>query len=245
MSSHKISIRPFGVHAILVEWPVVVEEAILNEILEFVQYLKKYQLKETDWEFIPAYNSLTMICKDTEIDFDILKPKIKEWYLAKKEPVVLDQYLWRLPVCYDVEYGVDLEEVANHLGVSIQEVIRLHSSAIYTVYGIGFLPGFTYLGGLPEALEVARKAVPNPKVFKGSVGIAGKQTGIYPQDSPGGWNIIGICSVPMFDAKSDTPCFVKVGDKVQFYPISKAEYQLHKIESEVGIYKMEKIKWDA
>ena len=86
---------------------------------------------------------------------------------------------------------------------------------------------------------------PRQKVEKGAVGLAGKQTGIYPQESPGGWNIIGNCSVPIFDKENDKPCFVNVGDRIQFYQISKAEYDLHKIEGEVGIYQMEKIKIDA
>jgi len=102
-----------------------------------------------------------------------------------------------------------------------------------------------YLGGVPKELEVARKPNPRPKVLKGSVGLAGKQTGIYPQDSPGGWNIIGKCPVSMFDVKKENPCFVSVGDKIKFKPISKAEYELHKIEAEVGIYNIEKSVWDA
>lgn len=245
MSSFKISVRQFGVHAILVEWPNRVEESILDEILQFIQYLKKNQLDEKEWEFIPAYNSLTLICKDTVLDFDFLKPKIKEWYAIKGKIEPATRYLWRLPVCYDLEFGLDLEEISVELGLSVERITELHSQSIYTVYGIGFLPGFMYLGGVPEVLEVPRKSTPRPKVLKGSVGLAAKQTGIYPQDSPGGWNIIGKCPVPMFDVKKENPCFVQVGDKIQFYPISMAEYQLHKIEGEVGIYNLEKKVLDA
>jgi len=245
VSSFKISVRQFGVHAILVEWPNRVEESILDEILQFIQYLKKNHLDEKEWEFVPAYNSLTLICKDTVLDFDYFKPKIKEWYAIKGKIEPATRYLWRLPVSYDLEFGLDLEEISGQLGLSVERLIELHSQSIYTVYGIGFLPGFMYLGGVPEALEVPRKPTPRPKVLKGSVGLAGKQTGIYPQDSPGGWNIIGKCPVPMFDVKKENPCFVKVGDKIQFYPISMAEYQLHKIEGEVGIYNLEKKVLDA
>lgn len=239
MNSFSISVRQFGAHAILVEWPDKVEESILLEILQFIEYLKKH-LGEKEWEYVPAYNSLTLICKDTVLDFDYFKPKIKEWYTAKGTIEPATRYLWKLPVCYDIKFGLDLEEVSEKLGMSIDEITALHSQSLYTVYGIGFLPGFMYLGGIPKALEVPRKSTPRPKVTMGSVGLAGKQTGIYPQDSPGGWNIIGKCPVPMFDLKKESPCFVKVGDKIQFYPISMAEYELHKIESEVGIYKLEK-----
>ena len=245
MSAFKISVRQFGAHAILVEWPNKVEESILDEILQFIQYLKKNQLSEKEWEFVPAYNSLTLICKDTVLDFDYYKPKIKEWHGLIKKVAPATRYLWRLPVSYDLEFGLDLQEISGRLNLEVERIIELHSSSIYNVYGIGFLPGFMYLGGVPEALQVPRKTIPRPKVPKGSVGLAGKQTGIYPQDSPGGWNIIGKCPVPMFNVEKENPCFVTVGDRIQFYPISMAEYQLHKIEAEVGIYNIEKIVLDA
>lgn len=241
MSTYTISIRQFGTHAILLEWPSRVEEAILEDIISFVDYLKKNHLDTTKWELIPVYNSLTLICKDTVLDFDVLKQQLLKWYSERREDGLRDRYLWRLPVCYDREFGLDLEDISQQLGMTVEDIIKIHSKAVYTVYGIGFLPGFMYLGGVPEVLEVARKSTPRAKVPKGSVGLAGKQTGIYPQDSPGGWNLIGRCSVPMFDVKKESPCFVKVGDKVQFYPISMGEYKLHIIESEVGIYKIEKI----
>ncbi len=244
MNSFNISVKQFGVHAILVEWPDKVDESILLEILQFIEYLKT-ELDEKEWEYVPAYNSLTLICKDTILDFDYFKPKIKEWYTKKGKIASTTRYLWRLPVCYDLKFGLDLEEISEKLGMSIEEITALHAQSTYTVYGIGFLPGFMYLGGVPEVLEVPRKSAPRPKVPMGSVGLAGKQTGIYPQDSPGGWNIIGKCPVPMFDLKKEKPCFVKVGDKIQFYPISLGEYQLHKIENEVGIYKLEKKVLDA
>ena len=245
MSIYNISIRQFGVHAILVEWPDRVEEAILVDIIGFVHYLRENHLDSTKWELIPVYNSLTLICKDTVLDFDVVKQQLSKWYLEKGEAVVTDRYLWRLPVCYDKEFGIDLEDVSQQLGTTMKNIVASHSNAVYTVYGIGFLPGFMYLGGVPEGLEIPRRPVPRTKVPRGSVGLAGKQTGIYPQDSPGGWNIIGRCSVPMFDIKKENPSFVKVGDRIQFYPISMAEYHLHIIESEVGIYKMEKIRLDG
>jgi KipI family sensor histidine kinase inhibitor len=244
VNSFNISVKQFGVHAILVEWPDKVDESILLEILQFIEYLKT-ELNEKEWEYVPAYNSLTLICKDTILDFDYFKPKIKEWYTKKGKITSTTRYLWRLPVCYDLKFGLDLEEISEKLGMSIKEITALHAQSTYTVYGIGFLPGFMYLGGVPEVLEVPRKSAPRPKVPMGSVGLAGKQTGIYPQDSPGGWNIIGKCPVPMFDLKKEKPCFVKVGDKIQFYPISLGEYQLHKIENEVGIYKLKKKVLDA
>ena len=197
------------------------------------------------WEIVPSYNSITLVHRETPIAFSDFKKNIESWYTEEFETNPRQKYLWRLPVCYDLDFGIDLQEVSEKLNKSMDEVIALHTSVPYTVYGIGFLPGFMYLGGLPKALEVPRRSDPRLHVQKGSVGLAGKQTGVYPQESPGGWNIIGNCSVPMFDSKSETPSFVNVGDKVQFYAIERAAYNLHKIEGEVGIYKLEKIKLDA
>lgn len=245
MSAYTISIRPFGIHSILVEWPIRVEEAILEDILQFRQHLENHCLKDEKWEMVIAYNSLTLIHREEPIAFENFREKLLAWYAADKKDAVREKLLWRLPVCYDLEFGIDLNEVSQYSGLSIEELIKRHTENKYTVYGIGFLPGFMYLGGIPEVLEVPRKSKPRAKVLKGSVGLAGKQTGIYPQDSPGGWNIIGNCSVPMFEPKKQKPCFVNVGDKVQFCAIERAEYNLHKIEGEVGIYKVEKIILDA
>lgn len=245
MKNYSISIRPFGVHTVLVEWPNQVEEDILNDILQFMRYLRTNCLDEKRWEMIPAYNSLTLLYRQEPINFFDFSRKLTDWYTLRDEVHLADRYLWKLPVCYDLDFGIDLIEVSTTLNKSTDEIVALHTESVYTVYGIGFLPGFMYLGGLPESLEIPRKSIPRAKVQKGSVGLAGKQTGIYPQVSPGGWNIIGNCSVPMFDVSKENPCFVNIGDKVQFYSIERAEYDLHKIEGEVGIYKLEKVKLDA
>jgi len=242
---YPIVIKPFGDFAILVEWPPQVEESILNDILQFVEYLKNQGLENMDWEMVTSYNSLLLVNNKNKIDFTSMKSQVEAWYSSKEDVPLPQKYLWRLPVCYDAEFGIDLEEVADALGLEIPELIDLHIKQPYKVYGIGFLPGFMYLGGLPQALEVPRKAIPRPNVQKGAVGLAGKQTGIYPQESPGGWNIIGNCPIPIFNVEQEDPCFVSVGDSIQFFRISKAEYDLHRIEGEVGIYKPEKIKIDA
>lgn len=245
MNPPQINIKAFGVHAVLIEWPNEVSETILSDILRFENYLKTKCLDKEQWETVVAYNSLLLIQRNGILDFTKFSQQIKLWYEEVVGKVGGQRYLWRLPVSYDLEFGIDLPEISEHLGVSIEDIIALHTGHEYTVYGIGFLPGFMYLGGLPESLEIPRKASPRLKVVKGSVGVAGKQTGIYPQESPGGWNIIGNCSVPIFDVNKEEPCFVSVGDKIQFYSVTKAEHDLHKIEAEVGIYKPEKIKINA
>lgn len=245
MKNPPISLRPYGNHAILIEWPNEVSESILDSILDFENFLKKDALKDLQWETISAYNSLLLVNESREVNFDDLSKKILEWYNISKESSQRQRWVWKLPVCYHATFGIDLEEVANTLKKPIEKIIKLHTETVYTVYGIGFLPGFVYLGGISKELEIPRKSTPRLKVKMGSVGIAGKQTGIYPQESPGGWNIIGNCPIPLFDPSKKDPCFVKVGDKIQFEDISMGEYELHKIEAEVGIYKPEKVILNA
>ena len=245
MKPYSITIKPFGSQAILVEWPNRVEEGILDDILQFEYHLKQNRLDAKEWEMVAAYNSLTLIHRDGEINFGKFKRELKEWYSSNRSPQTLTRYQWKLPVCYDGAFGIDLPKLAQTLGKKIEDIISLHTQHVYTVYGIGFLPGFMYLGGLPKSLETARRAEPRLKVIKGSVGLAGKQTGIYPQDSPGGWNIIGNCPIPIFNVNNDNPCFVNVGDRISFYPITKGQYDLHKIQAEVGIYNIEKTEINA
>ncbi len=238
MKSYPITIKPFGQQAILIEWPNEVDEGILSTILHFKSVLASKL--PTSWELVPAYNSLTIVTRTETLDFSKLKEELLAWYQALDKAPKVDRYLYKFPVCYDLEFGIDLKEVSDELGMSTQEIIESHSSHQYTVYGIGFLPGFMYLGGLPKTLELPRRSTPRLKVVKGSVGLAAKQTGIYPQDSPGGWNIIGNCPIPIFNSQAPDPFMVKVGDKIQFVPISKDAYKLHKIEGEVGIFSPEK-----
>ncbi len=244
MNSYPISIRPFGRHAVLIEWPNEVAKTILSDIIRYKALLRNH-LDPAVWELVPAYNSLTLIKQDTPIDFSTFSEQLKTWYETEEEVASKDHFLWRLPVCYDLDFGIDLAEVSERMQLSTNEIIALHTKPEYTVYGIGFLPGFMYLGGLDTSLEVPRRATPRLKVARGAVGVAARQTGIYPQESPGGWNIIGNCPIPLFDTEKKPPCFVNVGDRIQFYAISRAAYQLCMIEGEVGIYKIEKIKLDA
>ncbi|TVZ14022.1 5-oxoprolinase subunit PxpB [Maribacter sp. MAR_2009_72] len=245
MNSPKIKIKPFGVHAILIEWPHTVNEQILEIILQYQAILQSNGFADPDWEMVPSYNSLMLVNRKHEIDHNKLTLELENYYTQLGQKDKTSKFLWRLPVCYDQEFGLDLQEVGAKLNISIADIIAMHTGAQYTVFGIGFLPGFMYLGGLNEKLEVNRKASPRAKVEKGAVGIAGKQAGIYPQESPGGWNIIGNCPVPIFDASKENPCFVNVGDKIEFFEISRAAYKLHKIEAEVGIYQPEKIQLNA
>ncbi len=172
----------------------------------------------------PAYCSVL-------IKFDALKwchgkleEKLQE-YLERLEDVSLPQErLVEIPVCYGGEFGPDLNEVAALHRLTPEQVIELHASTTYLVYFLGFVPGFAYLGELPEALVTPRLATPRRKVPAGSVGIAGSQTGVYPFATPGGWRLLGRTPVAMFRSERDELSLVAIGDHVRFVPISRERF---------------------
>lgn len=127
--------------------------------------------------------------------------------------------LKRIPVCYEEPFAPDMKEVMRELRLTFEEVVKLHIEKTYHVYMIGFLPGFAYMASVDERLRISRKETPRPNVLKGSVGLAGIQTGIYPMDSPGGWQIIGQTPLEMFSKNKEQPSLLETGDAVQFYSI--------------------------
>ena len=143
---------------------------------------------------------------------------------AGKNPVSHPRRAVEVPVCYDDEFGPDLDAVARHARRTAADVVGLHSAAEYLVHAIGFLPGFPYLGGLPSELATPRRATPRSRVAAGSVGIGGAQTGIYPFESPGGWNLIGRTPLRLFDPARAQPALLHAGDRVQFQAISRGEF---------------------
>lgn len=238
MTVFEINIQPLGHQALLINWPDEVSEAILKEMLRLKDILHSEGYNAPDWDIVMAYRSLALINNKGPIHYGDVKNKVEAYLHITSSEELGSSNRWYLPVCYDVEFGLDLPEICSRLELDPQALIDLHTSTNYLVYGIGFVPGFMYMGGLPERLETQRREHPRALVLKGSVGLAGKQTGIYPQDSPGGWNIIGNCPIPLFSLTVDPPCFVSVGDQIKFYPISKAEHELRKIEAKVGVYNL-------
>ena len=229
----KLTYKPFGPSAILVEWPAKIEEAILHDILAFEESIDKGRIIDT----IIAYNSLTLRYR-SKIDFDSEIDRLKEVYKSKRKIKEPESKTWLIPVCYDLDFGLDLEEIARAKNLSVNEVIALHTDPDYLVYFIGFQPGFPYLGGLHQKIHTPRKASPRLRVAQGSVGIGGEQTGVYPQESAGGWNILGRTPTDFFDLKRPEPCFAKPGDRIKFEPIDREKFQ--KIEAAVqeGSYKI-------
>jgi KipI family sensor histidine kinase inhibitor len=144
-------------------------------------------------------------------------------YLREKLTQVQDNVSRKLrqvevPVTYGGEYGIDLEAVAHHCQLQTKDVIRIHSEKIYTVFMMGFTPGFPYMGKLDDAISMPRLKAPRTRVPAGTVAIAGSQTGIYPMDSPGGWQLIGWTPLQLFNPESETPFLFSPGDEVKFTP---------------------------
>jgi len=215
--------KPFGAKAILIEWKAVIAEATLKDILEFKDKINS-QKSESYLDYSIGYNSLTIIFKDIILDFNEEVKKLKAIYTLKSTSKPIHNFLWEIPVCYDLEFGIDLEEMSESLNLETSEIIKTHSESIYTVFFIGFLPGFLYLGGLNSKLFFDRKPNPRLNVEVGSVGIGGEQTGVYPVNSAGGWNIIGRTPIRFFDLEVSNPCFAKSGDQIKFSAITKKEF---------------------
>lgn len=243
MRKDNLIYKQFGEHAILVEWQSVITTGLIDEITIFKNktlYHKKTQIQD----FIIGYNSLVIKYHrnfnfSTEVS-ELQKIHSEETILQKEQ-----KYTWEIPVCYDEFYGFDSVQLSKKLNISIQELIQLHERIVYTVHFIGFLPGFLYLGGLDKKLYAQRKATPLLKVPKGSVAIGGEQTGIYPEESAGGWHIIGRTPINFFDITQSVPCFAKPGDKIQFKSITKETYIFIEKEIEEKKYELLKKEFNA
>ena len=224
----QLTYKLFGRSAILVEWPANISQDIIQDIISFER-----QVKEIDsiLDTIIAYNSLLIRYQNPIVDQELTIRQLKNKYTASSYLIKQDQFLWEIPVCYDASFGIDLEEIANKKKCSVADIVRLHTETDYLVYFIGFQPGFLYLGGLHQNLHVPRKSNPRVRVGKGSVGIGGAQTGVYPQNSSGGWNIIGKSPLNFFNMKATNPCFAKPGDRIQF--VAVGIHTFHEIEREV------------
>jgi inhibitor of KinA len=172
----------------------------------------------------PAYCSLLLKFDALRTGHEELEAILRK-YLGRLETVALPEPREvEILVCYGGEYGPDLDEVAGISGMKAEQVIKLHSSTSYLVYFLGFVPGFAYLGELPEALVTPRLAMPRKIVPPGSVGIAGRQTGVYPFATPGGWRLLGRTPAPMFRSDGKSFSLLSIGDRVRFVPISREQF---------------------
>ena len=184
-------------------------------------------------DIVPAYTTVTVFYDPVRFGTDGARPyptvcQFISWCVAKKKGEhdhKKETALVEIPVCYGGAFGPDVARVASHAGLSESALIEAHSSVVYTVQAIGFAPGFPYLGGLPKKLSTPRLSKPRTRVPPGSVGIGGSQTGIYPLELPGGWNLVGRTPQTLFSIDAKPAALLKTGDRVKFRPISAKEFE--------------------
>ena len=243
MGNYLLTYKRFGDSAVLIEWPKSISIKILNNIRQFAIEIEKCN-DEAILDVSYVYSSLVIIYDVKKYSFQKIVLFLKSVYKSTFISIITTKNVWQIPVCYDVDFGIDLGVLASEKKLLTEDIISLHTSSCYTVYGIGFLPGFLYLGGLKEKLHLPRRSTPRLEVPKGSVAIGGNQTGIYPQNSPGGWHIIGRTPVSMFDVKKDIPCNILPGDEIKFEAISREEYDSLLKTQEIGAYELKNISND-
>lgn len=185
---------------------------------------------------IPAYCSLTVGYDPKLIEFGILKEVIQQIATNVSDTAEGGRHVaprsLKIPVCYDEPYALDIKELSEEKGISVEKIIELHTSQMFKVYMLGFLPGFVFMGKLPDTLQCNRKVTPRLRVPASSVGIAGFQTGIYPTESPGGWQILGRTPLRIFNPQLDNPFHFQAGDEVQFYSISVEDFKKLKSQND-------------
>lgn len=217
-------IKPLGDGAVHIRFGEDISDHVFQEVQSFSA--KAFRAKKKGvTELVPTYTSVT-VYYTPEWDYRTITEWLHRLYCEEtaEESETAGAKLVDIPVCYGGEFGPDLDHVAAYHGLTPEEVIEKHTAPEYTVYMIGFMPGFPYLGGLDSGLATPRLSSPRSVVPKGSVGIAGGQTGLYPLQSPGGWQLIGRTPLAMFNASADPPTLLRSGDRVRFFAVSKQEY---------------------
>ncbi|MBJ34980.1 MAG: allophanate hydrolase [Flavobacteriaceae bacterium] len=215
-------------NSILIQYDHPIDSELVYTISNDKINIEK-NIKDCIFEIVQSINSLLVIFDKNKVSTDELISELKKTE-NKDYKYFKSNKIWQIPVCYDIKYAIDIESLAFDKQLSTSEIINIHKSKVYDVLSMGFLPGFMYLGFTNENLHCERKQTPSLDIKKGSVGVALNQTCIYPQNSPGGWHVIGISPVNFFDLGSKTPCFARPGDKIEFIEISNKEYQKMKKE---------------
>lgn len=218
-----IRILTAGDSALLIEFGKEINPETNRKITAIVQLMREQHI-EGIVDVIPAFCSLLINYDPRVLSYEELKERMENLLKIETKTETTRKRIFEIPVCYGGEYGPDIDNIAEHAGLSVNEVIKIHSSKDYLIYMLGFLPGFTYLGGLDERIHTPRLASPRLTIRAGSVGIGGSQTGIYPLDSPGGWQLMGLTPVRTYDPERQTPILVEAGDYIRFIPIDEEEF---------------------
>jgi inhibitor of KinA len=235
-------IYPLGDAAAGIELGSLIDESINKKAIAIREWLDQNAFEGLR-DIIVAYSSVSVYYDPILVKRNNPSKKTAFDFVAQRLETAFHQSAsggghsgnsFKIPVCYSDEFGIDIEYLSREKNISREEIIHLHTSKTYRVYMIGFLPGFSYLGKINEKLVIARKPKPIT-ISAGSIGIAGSQTGIYPLVCPGGWQIIGRTPLKFFEANALMPTLLNIGDYVQFYEISKDEYDEHSANNQSKI----------
>lgn len=232
--TNQFNIFPLGDSAVTFDMGNTISEALNQKALAMQRWLLAHPFEGLK-DCLVAYSSLTVLYNPAVIKkyyhpatsiFSWVAATLQQAYEKTVQTKPVARELIKIPVCYEGDFGPDLATLAGLTQLTEQEVVAIHTGTIYNVYMIGFLPGFSYMGEVNERIAVPRKQTPTP-VLAGSVGIAGSQTGIYPLNSPGGWQIVGRTPLRLFDPYEPEPVKLQAGDQVQFYAITKKEFEAY------------------
>lgn len=229
MRNADYKIFSLGENAVTIELANEISEQLNDRVLSIESYFRANAFPGMI-EIVSAYSSLTIFFDvyqvkrsfpGSESAFGVVRELASNAVQNTSDKEYDDFRTIEIPVCFNDEYGLDLRTIAESRGLAPEGVIEIFSGRTYRVYMLGFLPGFAYMGEVDERIATPRKSKPRVRVPKGSVGIAGTQTGIYPFDLPGGWQIIGRSSIDLFTPENDTPSYFRVGDRVKFLKVEK------------------------
>ncbi|RXI41781.1 allophanate hydrolase [Clostridium tetani] len=225
-----------GDKALTIEYGNEISEDISSKVRSMMVALETNKI-DGIVEIVPTYRSLMVHYNPLIIGYDDLVNKLKSLENKLEDISLPEPEVIEIPTVYGGEYGPDIENVAKHNKITVEEVIKIHSSKEYLIYMLGFTPGFPYLGGMDEKIATPRLKSPRTKINKGSVGIAGSQTGIYPIDSPGGWQLIGKTPLKLYEPNREVPILLKAGNYIKFIPIFEGEYKSIEKAVNNGTYK--------
>ncbi|UYZ59690.1 5-oxoprolinase subunit PxpB [Hymenobacter latericus] len=226
-----VQLYPLGDAAVVVEFGNSISPVTHETVQAFCQLLEQQPFAGLV-EYVPAFTTVTvyydpwLLRQQAATPYDAVLQQLEQLLRSANTTAAPPAHrLVEIPVCYGGQHGPDLGWLADYKHLAPEQVVALHAAPEYLVYMIGFAPGFPYLGGLDEQLTAPRKEQPRPLVPAGTVGIAGKQTGVYPLATPGGWQLIGRTPLRLFRPEAEVPSLLQAGDRVRFVPISDSEYQ--------------------
>ncbi|UWF57864.1 5-oxoprolinase subunit PxpB [Staphylococcus hyicus] len=230
-----MNFRQISEQAFMIYFNPKIDERTFNQVHAVKNYIESLEHPDIK-EIVPSYRALLVYFNGVSIKYESLLEDLKlKSFTFNQISMKQRRRIVNLPVLYGGKWGPDLEIVAHHNKLTADQVVQTHTEGYYLVYMIGFMPGFPFLGGLDKSIHTPRKSEPRLNIPAGSVGIANNQTGLYPADSPGGWQIIGQTPIKVFDIHRDPKILYQPGDKIKFYAINEEQFKHIKKYTQNGL----------